>query len=290
MAKDVDLSSKEWTDIVFEGKNKEYGAYIMRINSDRRHNRAVLYVVCGVALILIVALVLSVLAARKALADQEAYEAFRLSNEQSLEAMVDDTEPEEEEEVEDIPEPVQEQEPEALPEEILNTIKNTEIVVVDDEEVTEQITSQEELQETTTAIGASTFDQGTDDLNVVREHKDEIIVEEKHPEEENKVFEAVEQMPTFPGGDAELMKYLQKNLNYPTLAAENGIQGTVLLQFVVMKDGSIGEVKVIRSKDPALDKAAVRVVKGMPKFIPGRMNGQAVNVWFTLPIRFKLQN
>ncbi|MBD5366307.1 MAG: energy transducer TonB [Bacteroides sp.] len=290
MAKDVDLSSKEWTDIVFEGKNKEFGAYIMRINSDRRHNRAVLYVVSGLALILIAALVLSVLANRKALADQEAYEAYRLSNEQSIEAMVEDTDEPEEEELEEIPEAVQEQEPEALPEEILNTIKNTEIEIVTDEEVTEQIVSQDELQETTTAIGATNFDQGTDDINVVREHKDEVIVEEKKPVEENKVFDAVEQMPTFPGGDAELMKYLQKNLTYPTLAAENGIQGTVLLQFVVQKDGSIGEVKVVRSKDPDLDKEAVRVVKGMPKFIPGRMNGQAVNVWFTLPVRFKLQN
>ncbi|MDE6086501.1 MAG: energy transducer TonB, partial [Muribaculaceae bacterium] len=93
-----------------------------------------------------------------------------------------------------------------------------------------------------------------------------------------------------PGGEGELMKYLNKNLTYPTLAAENGIQGTVLLQFVVQKDGSIGEVKVVRSKDPDLDKEAVRVVKGMPKFIPGRMNGQPVNVWFTLPVRFKLQS
>lgn len=211
-----------------------------------------------------------------------------MSNEQEvIEAQLEE---EIEEEIEDIPEPVQEQQPEALPEEILNTIKNTEIEIVADEEVEEHIVSQEELQETTTAIGATTFDQGTDDLNVVREYQDEAIVEEKTPVEDNKVFEAVEQMPTFPGGEAELMKYLSKNLSYPTLAAENGIQGTVLLQFVVQKDGSIGEVKVVRSKDPDLDKEAVRVVKGMPKFIPGRMNGQAVNVWFTLPVRFKLQN
>ncbi len=288
MAKDVDLSSKEWTDIVFEGKNKEYGAYVMRMKSDSRHNRAVLYVIAGVAIILITALILSVLAAKKALADQEALEQYRLSNEQEvIEAQLEE---EIEEEIEDIPEPVQEQQPEALPEEILNTIKNTEIEIVADEEVEEQIVSQEELQETTTAIGATTFDQGTDDLNVVREYQDEAIVEEKTPVEDNKVFEAVEQMPTFPGGEAELMKYLSKNLSYPTLAAEHGIQGTVLLQFVVQKDGSIGEVKVVRSKDPDLDKEAVRVVKGMPKFIPGRMNGQAVNVWFTLPVRFKLQN
>ena len=103
------------------------------------------------------------------------------------------------------------------------------------------------------------------------------------------MFDAGELMPTFPGCQEELMKWLNKNLTYPTLAAENGIQGTVTVQFVVQKDGSIGEVRVARGKDPDLDKEAVRVVKKMPKFIPGRMNGQPVNVWFTLPVRFKLQ-
>ncbi|MCM1532735.1 MAG: energy transducer TonB [Ruminococcus flavefaciens] len=289
MAKDVDLSSKEWTDIVFEGKNKEYGAYVMRKNSDRRHNMSMLYVAIGVAAILIAALVIGIIRDNRAKEAQEALEAYMLQNEQAEMAAMEE-EQIEEEEIEEIPEPVQEQEPEALPEEILNTIKNTQIDIVADEEVTEQIVSQEELQETTTAIGANTFDQGTDDLNVVREYKDEVIVEEKTPVDDNKVFDAVEQMPAFPGGDAELMKYLSKNLTYPTLAAENGIQGTVVVQFVVLKDGSIGEAKILRSRDPDLDKEAVRVVKGLPKFIPGRMNGQAVNVWFTLPVRFKLQN
>ena len=96
-------------------------------------------------------------------------------------------------------------------------------------------------------------------------------------------------MPKFPGGDAELMKYIQEHLRYPTMAAENNIQGKVVVQFVVTKNGSIGEVKVIRSRDQDLDKEAVRVVKSLPNFIPGRMNGQPVNVWYTLPIYFKLQ-
>lgn len=287
MAKDVDLSSKEWTDIVFEGKNKEFGAYVMRANSDKRHNRAMLYVIIGVVSILVGAFVWGWIQQKRAEDAQERMAAYLASIEQSMAEMA--TEEMEEEQVEDIPEPVQEQEPEALPEEILNTIKNTQIEIVADDEVTEQIVSQEELKETTTAIGATSFDKGTDDLNVTREHKEEVIVEEKKPVDENKVFDAVEQMPAFPGGDAELMKYLSKHLTYPTLAAENGIQGTVLVQFAVMKDGSIGEVKVLRSKDPDLDREAVRVVKGMPKFIPGRMNGQPVNVWFTLPVRFKLQ-
>ena len=96
-------------------------------------------------------------------------------------------------------------------------------------------------------------------------------------------------MPQFPGGDAALMKYLSNNINYPQIAMENGVQGRVIVQFVVTKNGTVGEVKVIRSVDRDLDKEAVRLCKSLPKFIPGKMNGQAVNVWYTLPITFKLQ-
>ncbi|MGN0231607.1 MAG: energy transducer TonB, partial [Muribaculaceae bacterium] len=146
----------------------------------------------------------------------------------------------------------------------------------------------DELKETQTAFGQTNFDQGTDDRNVVREHKEEIIVEEKKPEKEE-VFRAVEQMPQFPGGDAELMKFLRDNIVYPAMAQENNVQGKVIVQFVVTKTGDIGEVKVVKSVDRDLDNEAVRLVKKLPKFIPGRMNGQAVNVWYTLPVQFKLQ-
>ena len=97
-------------------------------------------------------------------------------------------------------------------------------------------------------------------------------------------------MPTFPGGEAALMKYLREHINYPTVAMENNVQGKVIVQFVVTKTGKVGEVKVARSVDRDLDKEAVRVCKSLPDFIPGRMNGQAVNVWYTLPVQFKLQN
>lgn len=127
---------------------------------------------------------------------------------------------------------------------------------------------------------------GTDDVNVLHESKDELVVEEK---KEEPVFTAVEQMPQFPGGEEELMKYVSSNIKYPSMAMENAIQGRVVVKFVVTKTGKIGEVKVVRSKDPDLDKEAVRVVKSLPSFIPGKMNGQAVNVWYTLPITFKPQ-
>jgi tonB family C-terminal domain len=281
MAKDVDLSSKEWRDIVFEGKNKDFGAYEMRKKSDGRHNKAMIIVVIAVVVIFF-ALRLVNLALEKAAAnivDEASQEIVQVD-------MGEQEEPEEEEEMVQL----EEEKPEALPEEILNTMKVTELQIANDEDVKaeDEIKSQDELQESQTAFGSTDFDKGTDDLNVVREHKDEIIVEKKEPVKEE-VFVAVEQMPQFPGGDAELMKFLSKNIKYPTMAMENNIQGRVVVQFVVTKTGAIGEVKVIRSVDRDLDREAIRVCKSLPNFIPGKMNGQAVNVWYTLPVNFKLQ-
>ena len=112
-----------------------------------------------------------------------------------------------------------------------------------------------------------------------------VVVQEVEPEEEP-VFQVVEKMPKFPGGDAECMRFLSKNIKYPTIAQENGIQGRVILQFVVNKDGSIVDVVVARSVDPYLDKEAVRVVKLMPKWEPGEQRGKPVRVKYT-PIWIK---
>jgi len=281
MAKDVDLSSQEWTDIVFEGKNKQFGAYALRAQSARRHNWAMLSVVVVIIAAFLVSLGISAL--------QRAEDEGPLADAEQELVNVDTTAPEEEIPEEEELERFEEPEPEVLPEEVLNTVKVTELAIVDDDQVSkeDEIKTQEELQETATAFGAKDFDEGTDDVTVVREHKDEIVVEEKH--EPEKVFTAVEQMPAFPGGEAELYKWVSSHIRYPAMAAENNVQGRVTVQFVVQKDGSIGEVKVLRGKDPDLDKEAVRVVKSLPKFIPGKMNGQAVNVWFTLPINFRLE-
>ncbi len=287
MAKDVDLSSKEWTDVIFEGKNKEFGAYELRRQSDKRHNRAVIFVLIGLILVLIGGYFWGMYSDYRR--EQRELE-LQAQLEQQL-ADIAAAEAEEPEEVEEVPQAVEEpQREEALPEEILNTIKDTEISIAADEEVTEDITSKDDVAESTAAAGSTTFDQGTDDLNVVREHKEEIIVEEKHEPVKEEIFTAVEQMPQFPGGEGELLKYISTHIKYPTIAAENNIQGRVVVKFVVQKDGKVGEVVVLRGKDPELDKEAVRVVKTLPNFIPGKMNGQAVSVWYTLPINFKLQS
>ena len=100
----------------------------------------------------------------------------------------------------------------------------------------------------------------------------------------------VEQMPSFPGGDAALMSFINKNIKYPQVAQDNGVQGKVIVQFVVEKDGKVGEVKVARGVDKDLDREAVRVCKMLPKFSPGRNAvGDPVRVWYTLPVTFKLQ-
>ncbi|MBQ7942030.1 MAG: energy transducer TonB [Muribaculaceae bacterium] len=282
MAKDVDLTSREWSDIVFEGRNKAFGAYVLRTESKPRHMKAFIYTVIGLVVIGIVAY--SYLSVQAYIAEQA---AITDQASQELVSFVDQTEEVPEEEIQ---EKIEMPEPEALPEEILNTVKVTELLIAKDEEVKkeDEIKTVDELKETETAFGSTDFDKGTDDRNVVREYKNEVIVEEKKPEPEQ-VFTAVEQMPQFPGGDVALMKYLNENINYPQVAMENGVQGRVIVQFVVTKNGTIGEVKIIRSVDRDLDKEAVRLCKSLPKFIPGKMNGQAVNVWYTLPITFKLQ-
>ena len=139
-----------------------------------------------------------------------------------------------------------------------------------------------EIEETTIASveDNAEFVEITDDVPVV--------VEE--PEEEEQIFQVVEDDPLFPGGIQELMKYLQKNIKYPSICQEQGIQGRVIVQFVVEKDGSIADVQVIKAVNPYLDKEAVRVVSTMPKWSPGKQRGKPVRVRFTLPVTFCLNN
>lgn len=279
MAKDVDLSSKEWRDLIFEGKNKEFGAYQLRANSDNRHNKAMLAVVVAIAAIL--AIVFGI----KALPEPEE-DITTDANQELLGAQaVQEETPEEEEVVYIEPEEV------VVPEEnVLAEQKMTEFIATDEE--TEEIKTVEERKEDDSAIGNKTVESDNKDLRAEALPDNAIVVEApvEVKKEEEEVFRAVEQMPSYPGGDAALYKAINDNLRYPPMAAENNIQGQVVVQFVVQKDGTIGKVVVARGVDPDLDKEAVRVVKKLGKFTPGRNNGVAVAVWHTLPIRFKLAN
>jgi len=167
------------------------------------------------------------------------------------------------------------------------SVKFTAPIIKKDEEVNEndEMKSQEELTNTKGIISIADV-KGNDDINgkdIADVKADVTQVVEEVP------LEVVEQMPTFPGGDSELFAYLSKNIKYPTIAQENGIQGTVYLRFAVSKTGDIDKVEVLRQLDNACDKEAVRVVKSMPRWIPGKQNGANVAVWYTLPVKFKLE-
>ncbi|WP_352421661.1 energy transducer TonB [Proteiniphilum sp.] len=112
----------------------------------------------------------------------------------------------------------------------------------------------------------------------------------KQEEVTEEIFVVVEEQPEFPGGNVAMMKFLSDNIRYPVIAQENGIQGRVICNFVVERDGSITDVQVVRGQDPSLDREAIRVIQQMPKWKPGKQRGSAVRVRFTLPVVFRLQN
>lgn len=277
MGKDIKLNSAEWCDMVFEGKNKAYGAYRLRQSSSKR------FIVAFLAMLVFVGFVAAlpslVNEIRKiAAADQTAMEdAFELSNLPPIEEQVSQ-------------ENIIKQESAPPPPPLKTTIKFTPPVITEDDKVTDdnQIIDNKELIDKKGAISAfnvaGTDVEGAVDLRELESHK--VIVEEKVVE---KPFTTVEQMPSYPGGEVEMQKFIRDNLKYPVVAQESGIQGRVTIRFVVTKDGNISDVTVLRGIDPSCDREAVNVVKKMPKWIPGKQNGRAVPVYFTLPVVFRLQ-
>ena len=129
----------------------------------------------------------------------------------------------------------------------------------------------------------------TEDTKEAVEIKQVVIEEEEEEEENEEVFLVVEEQPEFPGGMAKLMKYFSDNVRYPVVAAENGIQGRVICQFTVWRDGSIRDIVVVRGVDKSLDKEAVRLIENMPKWKPGKQRGKEVSCKFTVPVSFRLQ-
>ena len=145
-----------------------------------------------------------------------------------------------------------------------------------------------EIMDNDSDVEESTI-QASDDTQAAVEVKYTPVEVEEEEVEEQQIFQVVEEMPEFPGGMAECMKWLSKNIKYPTISQENGVQGRVIIQFVVNRDGSIVDAQVARGVDPYLDKEALRVVGLMPKWKPGKQRGKEVRVKYTLPVMFRLQ-
>ena len=282
MATQVNLSSREWCDLVFEGKNKDFGAYVIRTESTKRHNKAVLWTLIGT-------IIFGLISFGFVKANQY-LEEKKLAEQGEQKVVFIDMTNEADEPKQEI---IEQKKPEVLQEEVLKTYTATELQIVEDKNVREEdeIVSQDERMQTDAFAGSVTNSEGTTNLNNFKEQINEVVIEEKEPAADKpaEIFISVEQMPQFPGGDEALLKYLSSHINYPPMAAENNVQGRVVVQFVVDKTGKVGEVTVVRSVDKELDREAVRVCKSLPKFVPGRQNGQPVSVWYTLPVTFKLQ-
>ena len=142
---------------------------------------------------------------------------------------------------------------------------------------------QKEIVQQKAAIGTVDFNKGTDDVAAPIAKQ-----EAKIAEEEDKPFLIAEKMPQFPGGDIEMMKFIRDNLKYPGRAQEAGVQGKVVVNFVVGRDGKITNIKIVRGIGAGCDEEAVRVLEKMPPWTPGEMGGKAVPVYFTFPINFHL--
>ena len=276
MAK-IDLIDNGWVDLVFEGKNQAYGAYQLRKDTGKRNVMALLVMFAiGVAIAAIVAIKGVVENAMKSdVAIEADVELAKLA--EKKEAKVEKKEEPKVDKIE--------------VERVKSSVKFVPPVIKKDDEVKpeDELKSQEELNQTNTAIGAFDVKGNDEAAGEVLKAKEVIAQPEPPKEEETKVFDVVEQMPSFPGGPSALMQYLSSNIKYPVVAEENGVQGRVVCTFVVERDGSITDVRVIKSVDPSLDKEAVRVVKSMPKWIPGKQNGSAVRVKYTVPVTFRLQ-
>ena len=274
MAKDINLISKEWNDIIFDGKHKEYGAYDMRKSSSKRHIIAFLISLGIVIFVTLLPLIISEIEKRRPAPTQASDDTVLANLQKELEEQVQEKD-------------IIREETAPPPPPLKSTIQFTAPEIVESDKITEddEIKSQDDLADSKVQISVSTV-EGTDeefgiDIADLEQHK--VIVEE-----ETKVHIAVEQMPEFPGGQSALLTYLSQNIKYPAEAADNGISGRVILRFVINKNGEVKDITVISGVDPLLDKEAIRVVASMPKWVAGKQNGKTVNVYYNLPVVFRL--
>lgn len=264
----MNLYSSDWCDLVFEGRNKAYGAYVMRRTATRRHIRA----------FLITLLVLTVGVGVPILVDNLMYSNYQQQEEsvmvdqyQLLDAIL------QEDILPDLHKPVIPTPSDAAPtvasrEEIAQSIKPDMLEIINAEQLENDPYLEELLQE--------------------EKPKEETV---KEPEKEeptpvdDQLYTVVEEMPAFPGGEAGLLEYLGKNLRYPYAAKAGKIENTVICCFFIEKDGSLRQPTVLQSASPLLDREALRVLATLPKWIPARKHGIPIRVKYILPVSFRLK-
>jgi protein TonB len=253
-------SIPKFDDIVFEERNKEYGAYQLR----KKYDLTVLFAILIGVIIISTAIITPYLNAK-------ALENRIKRAERQVEIKMENLD--QPNEVVALPPP-----PPPPPAEIVQQQRYVPPVVVDS-------VKPEEVTQLMTADDAQIEVQNEEVVEIVEVVKEEVQEEEAEPEP----FIVVEEMPEFPGGDAALLKYLLENANYPELAKENNIQGRVIVNFCVTPTGGVSKITILKGVDPELDAEAIRVVSTLPAFKPGKQGGKPVPVWFQAYINFQLK-
>jgi periplasmic protein TonB len=251
-------------DIVFENRNQDYGAYELRTKYPKRGTIALIIALLFVSFAVGGPLIASIIEQRR---------NYNRLLEKSTTMEMEKIKVERDEITPPPPPP---------PPPAVTQIKFVAPKIV--EELTEpdaELSTNDDIAKSIGVGGA--VDTTTKQIVEIVDEPKEKIVEE--------VFEsfAIQEKPMFPGGDAALIQYVAEHTKYPVIAQENGIEGTVYIRFVVTRSGEVGQATVMRAVDPLLEEEALRVVKTLPKWTPGKNNGNPVNVWFIIPVKFKLQ-
>ncbi len=277
MTKDFDLQSPKWLNIIFAGKNQRYGAYQLRNESSNRHIKALIVVIIlSLSAIFLPSVIENMIPAEQTVAQDDAITQTDFDTKTEK--------PKVEEQIIEIPN--------TPPPVLTKTIMVTEAKIVKDEEVQEQnlAKANEALKDLDAELASKdNLDGVTDGSGVNLDEFNTDITGDATDVDEKKIYTWVQVKPSFPGGEKARIKWLQDNLVYPSQAAEASIQGQVQVGFVVEKDGSISGVKIVKSVHSLLDREAMRLVKSMPKWIPGKQNGNTVRAYYTQPIRFVLR-
>jgi TonB family C-terminal domain len=278
MATRINLNSEEWINMVFEGKNHEYGAYDLRLGSAKRLLKAFAIAATLFLLAICTPVFLKYITPKKKISDESIRELSLIKLDKPKKEV-------------DVPRAITTPPPTAV--QMRSSIKFVPPVIKPDEEVNEkeEFATQQEVISSKAAVGVVTY-KGSEDINapIPKSTEEAEATSSQITEDAQEAFIVVEQMPEFPGGTEELQKYLNNNIRYPVSALENGIQGRVICEFVINSDGRVTNAKVIRGIDASLDAEALRVINNMPPWKPGKQRGKAVKVRYTLPVNFKLQN
>ena len=269
------IAQASLNDLVFEGRNKAYGAYVLRKLYQRHVTRALIIATAIFSLLVFFPLIAQLIK------DKLPKEKVKMLQENVLmdAPPLDDTKP-------PPPPPPPEAPPPPPPK--LTTIKFTPPVVKKDEEVKKQeVPDQEELKDKTVATVTVKGNTDAPDLSELSGDGNKVVEEVV----ENKVYTYVEQMPELPGGggNGAIVAAIQKATRYPPLALRNQVEGRIFVSFTVNAQGDVSDVKVVKGLGSGLDEETIRAVKTLPKFIPGKQNGRSVSVSFTVPITFKIQ-